>query len=366
MSIRRFILLCGVLLAPMLPCWRAAAQAVANGEIHGVVQDSSGAIVVNAQVKALQTETAYSQTAVTGADGSYLIPGLPVGAYTLEVTAPSFIKYIQSGIVLQVGQNVAVNVSLKAGAVTQEVHVSANASMVQTQETSVSQVIDQRRIVDIPLNGRELTSLILLSGGATSPPVGSIATSHDSTHATVISVSGGQLNGNNYLLDGADNNDSHSNVNMPYPFPDAVQEFSVQTSGVSARYGLHPGSVVNVVTKQGTNSVHGSLFEFVRNGALNALTYPATVQDSLRRNQYGGTLGGPIVKNKLFLFGGVQETAIRTSPSTTTAYVATQQELNGDFSTEESSACQTGGAKVMTDPTTGQPFSPTNQIDPGR
>lgn len=198
------------------------------------------------------------------------------------------------------------------------------------------------------------------------PTADRVVTSHDYPNSAAISVNGGQINGNNYLLDGADHNDSHSNINMPFPFPDALQEFNVQTSGVSARYGLHPGSVVNVVTKQGTNSVHGTLFEFVRNGDLNANTYPASVQDSLRRNQYGGTLGGPLVKNKLFLFGGVQETAIRTAPATTTAYVATQQELNGDFSTEESSACQATGNKTMTDPATGKPFSPANQIDPNR
>ena len=144
--------------------------------------------------------------------------------------------------------------------------------MVETQDTSISEVIDHQRIVDLPLNGRQATDLILLSGGAAMPPnaASRVVTTHDYVNSVGVSVSGGQINGNNYLLDGGDNNDSHSNINMPFPFPDALQEFNVQTNGISARYGLHPGSVVNVVTKQGGSSYHGDLFEFVRTPSLNA------------------------------------------------------------------------------------------------
>jgi hypothetical protein len=366
-SMRRSLLSLVLLLMPLMLSRGASGQSVANAQIHGTVQDSSGAIVPGADIKATQTETGRTQTAVSGADGTYLLPGLPVGDYSLEVSSPAFSKYVQTGIVLQVGQNIQVNVALTVGSITQEVHVSADAAMVETQETSVSEVIDQKRIVDMPLNGRQITDLVLLSGGAAAPPNGPsrVVTSHDYSGSAAISVNGGQINGNNYLLDGADHNDSHSNVNMPFPFPDALQEFSVQTSGVSARFGLHPGSVVNVVTKSGTNSIHGNLFEFVRNGDLNANSFPATTQDSLRRNQYGGTLGGPIVKDKLFAFGGYQKTSIRTAPASTTAFVPTAAELNGDFSTEMSSVCQTGGAKNLIDPVTGQP-APGNRIDPLR
>ena len=194
--------------------------------------------------------------------------------------------------------------------------MTADAAMVQTQDTTISEVVDQRRIIDLPLNGRQATDLILLSGGATVAPnaAGRVATSHDYPTASPVSVSGGQENGNNYLLDGGDNNDSHSNVNLPFPMPDALQEFSVQTNGVPARYGLHPGAVVNVVTKSGTNSIHGDLFEFVRNGDFNARNFFAATQDSLRRNQFGGTVGGPIRKDKLFIFGGFQATRERTAP----------------------------------------------------
>lgn len=344
----------------------AFAQAVNNAQIHGVVQDTTGAVVAGAQVKATQTDTGRSQTTVSGADGSYLLSDLPVGGYTLEVTSHAFSKYIQTGIVLQVGQNVVINVPLQVGSVSQEVHVSANAAMVETENTSVSEVIDQKRIVDLPLNGRQVTDLIALSGGAAEPPNAASrdVTSHDYVNSLAISVNGGQINGNNYLLDGADNNDSHSNINMPFPFPDALQEYSVQTSGVSARYGLHPGSVINVVTKSGTNSWHGNLFEFLRNAQLDARQFPATTRDSLHRNQYGGTVGGPIRKDKIFVFGGYQETRIRTAPPSSVAFIATPAALNGDFSTLESPTCQSSGkARQLYNPTTGQPF-PDNFVNP--
>jgi hypothetical protein len=344
----------------------AIAQAVNNAQIRGVVQDSSGAVVTGAQIKATHTDTGETRSTASAADGSYLLPDLAIGSYSLEVTSAAFSKYVQSGIVLEVGQNVQINIPLTVGTVAQEVHVSANAAMVETQDTSISEVIDQKRIIDLPLNGRQATDLIALSGGAAIPPNAASrdVTSHDYVNSVAVSVSGGQINGNNYLLDGADNNDSHSNINMPFPFPDALQEFSVQTSGISARFGLHPGSVVNVATKSGTNSWHGNLFEFVRNGDLNARNFFATSQDNLRRNQYGGTIGGPIRKDKIFVFGGYQETRIRTAPPQTVGYVATQQALNGDFSSLESAACQSNHiAKQLKNPATGQPF-PNNQISP--
>ena len=273
-----------------------------------------------------QIDTGQVLSTVSGSDGSYLLPNLPVGPYSVEATAQGFNGYLQSGIVLQVGTNVQVNIKLQLGAVTQELRVSANAAMVETEETSISQVVDQRRIVDLPLNGRQATDLILLSGGAVIPPnaASRVITTHDYPTAAGISVSGGQINGNNYLLDGWDHNNSHSNVNLPFPFPDALQEFSVQTNGVSSRYGLHPGAVVNVVTKSGTNQFHGGPFEFVRNGDFNARNFFAPAQDTLRRNQFGGMVGGPIKKDKIFVFSGYQATRTRTAPPQSIGYVPTQ------------------------------------------
>ncbi|MBZ5619414.1 MAG: carboxypeptidase-like regulatory domain-containing protein [Acidobacteriia bacterium] len=347
---------------------RLMAQAVSNATIHGVVTDATGAVVPNAQVKATQTDTGQTMTTTTDSDGSYVLPNLPVGPYRLEAGAPAFSNYVQSGIVLQVGTNVQINVTLQVGAVTQDVRVSANAAMVETEDTSVSEVIDQRRIMDLPLNGRQATDLILLSGGASVPPgaAGRFITTHDYVSSTGVSIAGGQENGNNYLLDGADHNDTHSNVNLPFPFPDALQEFSVQTNGVSARYGLHPYAVVNAVTKSGTNQIHGDLFEFVRNGDFNARNFFAATQDSLRRNQFGGTIGGPIKKDRIFLFNGFQGTRTRTAPPQTISTVPTQTALSGDFSTLESAGCQSSHKGVtLYDPTNSQPF-PDNLISPTR
>jgi len=352
-------------------------QAVANANIHGVVSDPSGAVIAGAKIKVTQTDMGQTRETSSAADGSYVLPNLPVGPYRLEVAAPSFNNYTQTGIELHVGDNVLVNVPLQLGAVTQELHISANAVMVATQDTSISEVVDQRRIVDLPLNGRQATDLIILSGGSNVPPTvataggqqtasRTIASTHDYISANPVSISGGQENGNNYLLDGGDNNDSHSNVNLPFPFPDALQEFSVQTSGVSARYGLHPYAVVNAVTKSGTNQIHGSLFEFVRNGAFNARNFFAATQDSLRRNQFGGTVGGPILKDRLFLFNGFQGTRTRTAPPVNISYVNTQASLGGDFSTLESAGCQSSHRAVtLIDPSNGQPF-PNNFISPAR
>src|SRR5664280_1289056 len=346
------------------------AQAVNNAQVHGMVLDQSGAAVVGAQITATQKETGQVQVTVSGGDGSFVLPGLPVGAYSLQISAKGFTRYTQTGLVLQVGQNVHVNIPLTVGSVSQEVQVSADAAMIETQDTSISTVMDQQRIVDLPLNGRQATDLILLSAGAAQPPNASsrVVTSHDYVNSVGVSVSGGQINGNNYLLDGGDNNDSHSNVNMPFPFPDALQEYNVQTNGISSRYGLHPGSVINVVVKQGGNSFHGDLFEFVRTPNLNAQNRftVAPAKDALHRNQFGGTIGGPILRNKLFGFGGFQETIIRNVSGSNTAFVPTQAALNGDFSALESGPTPTSQgclakARTLKNPATGVNYV-NNQI----
>ena len=353
------------LLAVIVLLWTPTstlAQAVSGAQIHGVITDASGGVVPSAQVKATQTDTGQVRTTVSNSDGSYVLPNLPVGPYSFEVTSTAFKNYVQSGIVLQVGNNVQVNVLLQVGTVSQEVQVVADAAMVETQDTSISQVIDQRRIIDLPLNGRQATDLILLSGGAARPPNDRVVGTHDYVSAVGISVAGGPVGGNNYLLDGGDHNDSHTNVNLPFPFPDALQEFSVQTNGVSARYGLHSGSVVNVVTKSGTNQFHGSLFEFVRNGNFNARNFFAPTQDTLRRNQFGGTFGGPIKKDKIFIFNGYQGTRERTAPPQSIAFVPTQATLRGDFSAISAAACQSNSRAVsLVNPADRQPFV-NNQI----
>jgi Carboxypeptidase regulatory-like domain len=338
-------------------------QATAVVQITGSVADASGGAVSGAKVTATQTSTGFSRETTSGADGSYLLSNLPIGPYRLEANAAGFKSYTRDGIVLQVNTNPTINVVLEVGALTQSVEVRAAAEMAETQTSGISQVIDQRRVVDLPLNGRQPTQLVLLSGAAVVSPPSDLASSKNYPSSTTISVAGGQANGTYYLLDGADHNDAFGAINLPIPFPDALQEFSVQTNSIPATYGVRAGGVVNIVTASGSNAFHGSAFEFLRNGATNARNFFASSVDQLKRNQFGGTLGGPIVRNKLFFFGGYQGTITHTAPPTTTSFVPNQQVLAGDFSTLASSACSS--VRAINDPVTGKQF-PGNQIPVSR
>jgi hypothetical protein len=349
------------------------AQAVASAQISGLVSDLSGAPIPAATVTVTQVATSFVRQTKTASDGSYILPELPIGPYRLEVQAAGFSTYVQTGISLQVSDSPKINVSLTVGQLKQQVEVSANASMVKTDTTAVSQVIDQARMVDLPLNGRQPTQLIMLSGAANDvgPANGQsdLNTSKNYFSADAISVAGGQASGTNYLLDGGENMDVFSNVNLPLPFPDALSEFSVETSALSARYGMHAGAVVNTITKSGTNQFHGDVFEFVRNGDADARDFFASSQDTLKRNQFGGTLGAPIVKDRVFGFFGYQGTTIRTAPPSSISFTPTQSALSGDFSQLESPLCQSSGfSRTIVDPGTGQPFAgslvPTSLFNP--
>ncbi|MHB8655900.1 MAG: TonB-dependent receptor [Terriglobia bacterium] len=352
-----------LLLLSSAPQLFAQAATGAAAQISGSVSDPTGAVVPGAQVKATQMSTGYTRTAVTGPEGVYVLSNLAIGPYDLRVSGLGFKTYLQKGIVLQVNNNLTVNIALELGEVSQIVNVSANASMVQTTSTSVSQVIDANSVVDLPLNGRDPTQLILLSGGAVMAAYGDLKGSKNYPSSQQISVAGGQANGTAYVMDGGMHMDVGWNSNLPLPFPDALQEFSVQTSTIPAQYGGSAGAVVNAVTKSGTNRIHGDMFEFLRNGALNARNFFAAKTDTLKRNQFGGTIGGPVIKDKLFYFAGYQGSRIRTAPTTGTNFVPNATMLSGDFSTLESSAC--GKSRQLKDPTTGLPFA-NNFIDPSR
>ncbi len=345
------------------------AQAVSIAAVTGRVTDEQGAIVVGAQIKVTGVETDTVYNSLTNADGIYGIPSLPIGPYTLQVSSAGFQTYVQTGILLRVGDHVQLNVTMKVGAVSERVEVSANAAMVQTEQNTISQVVDQQRIVDLPLNGRDPTQLITISGAAINHSDGTNTGSKSFFSSQSISIAGSAGNETNYLLDGGDNNDSFTNVNMPFPFPDALAEFSVETSTLPARNGLHPGGVVNAVTKSGTNRWHGDLFEFIRNGDVNAINYFATKRDSLKRNQFGGTFGGRIIRDRLFFFGGFQQSDIRQDPASSTAFVPTAAALTGDFSALDGAGCQSNHvARAIKDPTSGAPLPdfqlPLSRFDP--
>lgn len=364
----KFLFAAGLVALWLASVQPAPAQAVANAQISGEVTDASGSIVPGAVVKAIETARNVAHAASTDASGRYLLPNLPVGAYRLEVTAPGFKTYAQTGIDLQVGNNVAINVTLQVGAVSENVEVTARASMVQTEENSVSQVIDEKRITELPLNGRQATQLVLISGAAVTAPAGDMSGSKNFYSSTTISVAGGQANGTNYLLDGGDNNDTMTNVNLPFPFPDALQEFAIETSSLPARNGLHPGAAVNIVTRSGSNQWHGTVFDYLRNGSVNARNFFAAKHDILKRNQFGGTLGGKIVTNKLFFFGGYQGTRQKTVLAPTTVTLPTAAAIGGDFSILDGAGCQTNKtARALKDPQGGNfanSFITPSRFDP--
>jgi len=339
----------------------AWAQSAAVSQISGSVQDSSGSAVAGAQITVTQTDTSLVRIAQSGADGSYVLQSLPIGPYRMEVTKEGFSTYVQSGIVLQVNSNPTIAATLAVGSVTEHVVVEAAAAMVETQSTGVGQVIDQARVVELPLNGRNITQLIGLAGGAAYTPASGNLTSTKNYQngEAVVSVAGGALNGVTYLLDGATHNDVFNNLNLPLPFPDALQEFKVETSALPAQYGYHSAGAVNIVTKSGSNEFHGDAFEFVRNGAFNARDFFALSRDTLKRNQYGGTLGGPIKKNKLFFFAGYQGSTVRSAPNSAFAFLPTPAMLAGDFTQVTGPGCNAKGQITLGAPFVNNTISPS-------
>jgi hypothetical protein len=309
----------------------SAAVWAQTAQINGVIRDSSGLAIPGAAIKATQTATGAVRSTSSGADGSYVLPNLPIGPYLVEVTKEGFTKYAQTGIVLQVDTNPTVDVSMKVGAVSEQVTVEANAAQVETRTTSVGQVVDTQRVLEMPLNGREVHELIFLAGMANYPGAASLNTVRNYP-TVVVSVAGGAPDSMSYALDGVIHQDPYNNLSLPLPFPDSLQEFKVETSAIPAQFGYHSTATVNAVTKSGTNAFHGDLFEFLRNGDLNARDFFATQRDTLKRNQYGGTIGGPVRKDKLFFFAGYQRTSLRSDGAQNTAFIPTPAMLAGDFS----------------------------------
>jgi len=353
----------------------ARAQQVAVAEIDGYVTDPSGQSIVGAQVKITDLDRGQVRTAATDATGRYSFPNLSIGNYQLEVSSPGFKSFVQKGIQLEVASNRSINVKMEIGAVTESVQVNANAAQVETKENSIAQVVDEQRLIDLPLNGRNPADLLRITGFSTSNmnvngnDLTGSKNIQGSNGSTAYSVAGSAANGVNFLLDGGDNNDAFSNVNLPIPFPDAIMEFNLQANGLPAQYGLHPGGVVNIVTKSGTNALHGDIFWFLRNYKLNARTKGTVLSqpllDTLKRNQFGGTAGGHIIKDKLFYFGGYQGTRQRSDPANQTAYDPTAATLKGDFSVVDAVKPPAGpgclGAAKQLKDVNGNPY-PGNQI----
>jgi len=322
--------------------------------IAGSVKDATGAVLPGVDITATQTATGAVRMAITDETGSYNMQSLPIGPYRLEAGLPGFRTYVQTGINLEVNASPTINIVLEVGQVSEQVEVQANAALVETRTVGVGQIMEQERILELPLNGRNVTELITLGGAAVQTGT---SDSRSMPGQQAIRVAGGQAGSVAYSLDGATHNNPYDNLSLPLPFPDALQEFKVETSALSASQGQHSGAQVNAVTRSGTNEFHGALFEFVRNDLFNARQYFAVTQSTLKRNQFGGTFGGAIVKNKLFFFGGYQGTTIREDPADIKRWVPTAAALAGDFSGMTSAECNSGTARNLTG-------FPGNQIDP--
>jgi hypothetical protein len=357
------IALTSVCAALMLLLTSAGAWAqLSTGQMSGRVTDESGAVLPGVTVTATQTDTGATRTVVTGEGGGYVLPNLPTGPYRLEAMLPGFRAYVQTGIVLQVAAAPVINLALALGNVEETVSVAAAAPLVDVKSAGIGTVIENERILELPLQGRQVTDLILLAGAAvqTGQP-----NSRSFQGGVNIAVAGGMGFSVAYLLDGAMHNDPSTAAGLPLPFPDALQEFQLATSGLSAQNGIHSGASVNAVTKSGTNGFAGNLFEFYRDSQFNATNRFAPIgpdgtrtDDGLHRNQFGGTVGGPIVQNTLFFFGGYQGTNLQQQPNANVAFVPTPAMMAGDFTDFASAACNNGRPVTLR-----APFV-NNRVDP--
>jgi hypothetical protein len=337
------------------------AQIAGTANVQGTVTDSTGAVVASASVALTNEATLVKRTTVSDASGVYLFPNVPIGTYDLSVTAAGFKTYEQKGIVLEVGSSIAINPALTVGTASQSIEVQAEALALQTEDATFKQTIDHTEVNEMPLNGRQMTQLITLSGGSNLAPAGDFTGSKYSYATISVSIAGGGGNTTLWRLDGGDNQDYMANGNLPYPIPDAVSEFSVESTDLGAQDGGHVGGMVNVVTKSGTNQYHGEAFEFIRNNYVDATNFFSSTPDTLHQNQFGGTFGGPIKRNKMFAFAAYQRWKADQLQANTTATVPTTANLAGDFSTTDgvpgssgSNPCNSSHAPItLVDPLTG-------------
>jgi hypothetical protein len=313
---------------------RLSAQ-VDEGAINGQVQDSSGAAVPNAQVTLLNTDQGLTLQTTTGGAGEYIFSPVRIGHYTVTVTAPGFSTTTQQNLTVAVGQHLLVNVKLSLGAASQTIQVTSAPPQLQTSEASVGQVVDQRSINSLPLNGRNFTFLAQLAAGVNTPQ----ADTRGNAASGAFSANGLRPAQNNYLLDGIDNNsnavDFLNGTNFVILPPlEAIQEFKVQTADFSAELGRSAGAVLNATIKSGTNAIHGAVWEYFRNDKLDAADWfednGGIKKGELRQNQFGASIGGPIIKDKLFYFGDY-EGFRRVQGTVLTGSVPTLTERNSGF-----------------------------------
>jgi hypothetical protein len=307
-----------------------------RANLNGNVTDSTGALVAGANVTMTNNATGVATATLTNGSGVYNIIQIVPGSYTVTAGKKGFTTQVQNDFTLVAEQVASLNFSLMPGAETQSITVNAQGQLLNTEDAELGQTINEKSIVELPLNGRNVGQLILLTAGTTDVIADTGAGVHQ-TYSTFPIESGASANGGRqgsvlYLLDGSYNMDNYHLLAAPFPNPDALQEFTVISNNFDSRYGFSAGGVVSVVTKSGTNAWHGDVFEFLRNGVFNAKDYFTKTSDNLKQNQFGGSIGGPIVKNKLFIFGNYQGTRASSLVSSSNNYVPTTAMRQGDFS----------------------------------
>jgi hypothetical protein len=302
-----------------------------GGRIRGTVMDPSGSAVPGATVQLINEATHATREVQSGADGDYIFIEVSIGSYEIDVTSRGFKKYTRKGIVLNLNEVVSVDLVLVIGGATEVVEVTGAPPVVDTTSTQLGAIVNERSSTQLPLNQRDVYQLLQLQPGVQSQIGNNLF--YGSDKAGVVTVNGGRGRSNNYSVNGGDGNDLFANLPAVQPSPDSVEEFRVITNSFDAEYGRNSGAVVNVVTKSGTNDFHGSLYEFFRNDVLNAhgYTFQPTPKAPFKQNQFGGTLGGPIKKNKSFIFGSYEGRRIVRGVVSQQVPVPTGADLQGNF-----------------------------------
>jgi hypothetical protein len=322
-----------------------------TGRITGTVTDVSGAVIPGVEVTVRNPATGLTRTVLTNESGTYQVPLLPPNVYEVEVSLPGFRREIRSGITLQVDAVLRVDFSLQVGDVQDEIQVTADAPLVQSETATLGQVMDSRKVTDIPLNQRHFMRLTHLSTGVLPDTQGG------DNQAPSFYANGASRSKNNFLLDGVDNNDTGNAQLVIIPSVDAIQEFKLSTSTYGAELGRASGGVLNVQTKAGSNDFNIVVFEFLRNDALDARNFFAASKQPLKRNQFGTVISGPVKKDKMFYMFNYEGTRLRAT-NTKLANVPTPKQRAGDFSEI---------SRQLVDPLTRQPFPgnilPANRIN---
>jgi hypothetical protein len=310
-------------------CVSANAQET-TGSIRGTVLDPSGGIIQGASVSATQDETGLVRNSTTDARGSYVFVALPVGHYRLEAEASGFQRFAQRGITLDVNQNATVTIQVAVGTVTQQTEVRANVPLVETTVTSLGKTVDGRDVLDLPLNGRNFSQLGLLQPGVVPITPGLAEAGGSLRNGQAYAVNGQRPESNNFLIDGSDNFNSVDGGFVIQPPIDSIAEFRILTHTANAEFGHNSGSTTNIVTRSGSNFFHGAAWDFLRNDAMDAKSFFAQDLEPLKRNQVGGTFGGPIKKDKTFFFLYYEGLRNRQG-ETSSATVPTADERTGNF-----------------------------------